>query len=273
MRHQDRKQQWDKDSVSRKMERERLQSVMEPAKDKKTKKNGKTEVTWHGSVRFPVCVKQKKQKKRVHNSKHTLKVWGGSQHNAHIKKKRPHRSNGLTLGVFWGAKYKKIQWTGPIKRKAAIIKTHLNVTELSIKCISKNRKKAKKIIIKGPIIPILNLEVMLLLGNSKIIHQISHIWSWGWINYNQPPGYNDQTKSCIHYSFHFAWTAFYYFNLPQFHKNTIPTLVSFKITAIIWTAMSNTAVTEPYDVMMWTTYTWNVPDCLTSHDSDWQRQN
>lgn len=144
MRHQDRKQQWDKDSVSRKMERERLQSVMEPAKDKKTKKNGKTEVTWHGSVRFPVCVKQKKQKKRVHNSKHTLKVWGGSQHNAHIKKKRPHRSNGLTLGVFWGAKYKKIQWTGPIQRKAAIIKTHLNVTELSIKCISKNRKKAKK---------------------------------------------------------------------------------------------------------------------------------
>lgn len=144
MRHQDRKQQWDKDSVSRKMERERLQSVMEPAKDKKTKKNGKTEVTWHGSVRFPVCVKQKKKKKRVHNSKHTLKVWGGSQHNAHIKKKRPHRSNGLTLGVFWGAKYKKIQWTGPIKRKAAIIKTHLNVTELSIKCISKNRKKAKK---------------------------------------------------------------------------------------------------------------------------------
>lgn len=84
------------------------------------------------------------KKKRVHNSKHTLKVWGGSQHNAHIKKKRPHRSNGLTLGVFWGAKYKKIQWTGPIKRKAAIIKTHLNVTELSIKCISKNRKKAKK---------------------------------------------------------------------------------------------------------------------------------
>lgn len=148
MRHQDRKQQWDKDSVSRKMERERLQSVMEPAKDKKTKKNGKTEVTWHGSVRFPVCVKQKKKKKRVHNSKHTLKVWGGSQHNAHIKKKRPHRSNGLTLGVFWGAKYKKIQWTGPIKRKAAIIKTHLNVTELSIKCISKNRKKAKKKIIK-----------------------------------------------------------------------------------------------------------------------------
>lgn len=148
MRHQDRKQQWDKDSVSRKMERERLQSVMEPAKDKKTKKNGKTEVTWHGSVRFPVCVKQKKKKKRVHNSKHTLKVWGGSQHNAHIKKKRPHRSNGLTLGVFWGAKYKKIQWTGPIQRKAAIIKTHLNVTELSIKCISKNRKKAKKKIIK-----------------------------------------------------------------------------------------------------------------------------
>lgn len=148
MRHQDRKQQWDKDSVSRKMERERLQSVMEPAKDKKTKKNGKTEVTWHGSVRFPVCVKQKKKKKRVHNSKHTLKVWGGSQHNAHIKKKRPHCSNGLTLGVFWGAKYKKIQWTGPIKRKAAIIKTHLNVTELSIKCISKNRKKAKKKIIK-----------------------------------------------------------------------------------------------------------------------------
>lgn len=130
------------------MERERLQSVMEPAKDKKTKKNGKTEVTWHGSVRFPVCVKQKKKKKRVHNSKHTLKVWGGSQHNAHIKKKRPHRSNGLTLGVFWGAKYKKIQWTGPIKRKAAIIKTHLNVTELSIKCISKNRKKAKKKLIK-----------------------------------------------------------------------------------------------------------------------------
>lgn len=148
MRHQDRKQQWDKDSVSRKMERERLQSVMEPAKDKKTKKNGKTEVTWHGSVRFPVCVKQKKKKKRVHNSKHTLKVWGGSQHNAHMKKKRPHRSNGLTLGVFWGAKYKKIQWTGPIQRKAAIIKTHLNVTELSIKCISKNRKKAKKKIIK-----------------------------------------------------------------------------------------------------------------------------
>lgn len=138
---------------------------------------------------FQYVLNKKKKKKRVHNSKHTLKVWGGSQHNAHIKKKRPHRSNGLTLGVFWGAKYKKIQWTGPIKRKAAIIKTHLNVTELSIKCISKNRKKAKKKkIIKGPIIPILNLEVMLLLGNSKIIHQISHIWSWGWINYNQSPG-------------------------------------------------------------------------------------
>ena len=85
-----------------------------------------------------------KKKKKSSQQQHTLKVWGGSQHNAHIKKNRTHCSNGLTLGVFWGAKYMKMQWTGPIKMKAAITKTHLNVTELSIKCISKNRKKAKK---------------------------------------------------------------------------------------------------------------------------------
>lgn len=125
----DNRQQWDRDSKcdvkeNGKRSIRKMTERPETSKGRETKRKEKLRSAGMARLFFQYVLKRSQQQ-------HTLKVWGRSQQNTQIKRRRTHCSEWFTLGVI-----RKMQWTGPMESKIAIGKTnkiHCNLT----KCFSR----------------------------------------------------------------------------------------------------------------------------------------